>query len=170
VSGSVSFYVPEQWGREKREQIGDALREVNAKREDTAPTFAGASGLQPELSLLVQAATALVAAGFLTAMGEDIWKGLKAAIRKVSKIRPDTWGQDLPPEISVGFPLQGVLLWGLEFQGLRALLILPLEADQVDRALDALPEAMDRAYAKAPIGKSRQRFVRLHWDEGRWTG
>jgi hypothetical protein len=77
---SVSFFVPDQWGPVKREQIGNALREVNGKREDTAPTFAGATGLQPELSLLLQAAGALFAGGFLAAMGKDAYEGVKAAI------------------------------------------------------------------------------------------
>jgi hypothetical protein len=161
---SVSFYVPEQWGSDKREQIGNALREVNAKREETAPTFAGATGLQPELSLLVQAAGALVAAGFLAALGEDIYKGLKAAIRKVSRVRPDTWGQGMPPEVTVRFTLQGVLIWGFEFQDLRAVLILPLDPDQVDLALDALPKAIDQLFEK-----KRPRFLRLEWADGKWN-
>jgi hypothetical protein len=103
-------------------------------------------------------------------MGKDAYERLKAAIRKLSKIKPDHWGQGIPPEITNRFPLDGVLVWGHDFQDLRALLILPLSSDQVDQALDALPDALDRAYANAGVvGDSRQRFVRLNWYDGRWN-
>jgi|SRR5688572_18631501 len=163
MSVKVSLFVPDNWSPGKRREIVGAFGDVKAVHQTQPGMGAGASGIPPELQLFLTAAGAGIAGGFLQAIGADVWRAIKAGLRKTAKVKPDklSW---VPPELEGSVPLEGVLIWWLKFSDLNVLVIVPLNEDAIEAAVDSLPAAIDRIYFK----KGGPDFLRLHWEEDEW--
>ena len=158
----VALYIPGTWEEPKQRQILASFQDFQPEVSERAAIGAGATGLQPELDLLIEIAK-LLATGFVAAIGKDAWERLKSALRKTNTIKPDSFGQGTPAEVTQHLPLRGELIWYLKFEDATVLVTLPLSFEEMERALELLPDYIDS------VTSSDSKFHRLWWDHGKWV-
>lgn len=72
----------------EKEDIHNFQGSLQVKMDIKAAIGAGASGLLPELNLLLIAGATLLTAGFLNAVGADGWKLIKKGVVKLATRKP----------------------------------------------------------------------------------
>lgn len=151
----------ETYGTEGCKRIIESFKELNVSTKGVG-FGGGASGLMPELNLAVVTFSSLVAAGFLGALGVDVYKLLKKGIIKIINIKPKRNSPSLPPNYSGA--LYTHLIWWLRFDDKRVLAELNLsKAKQVEAALLSLPKCIDEL-----VEVNDGEALRICWDGKKW--
>ncbi len=147
----------------EKEDIHNFQGSLQVKMDIKAAIGAGASGLLPELNLLLIAGATLLTAGFLNAVGADGWKLIKKGVVKLATRKPSKKELEvsLPPDYKG--PIQYELIWWIHFEDTKILILIGLSSPQeVAEAISDLPQAIDLAFQ---IGGD---FSRLIWSGTKW--
>lgn len=157
----IQIYIwPEEY-LDKNEQTSAQFSYIPIKVDRKAAIGAGASGILPELNLLIIIASSLIASGFLNAVGADAWKILKKGISKFATKKPNKKGLMLPPNFE-GYICYQLIFW-IHFNDVKLLIIMNLTSvKEVYEGLDTLPEKIDYLYS------SKTEFSRLFWNGKKW--
>lgn len=139
----------------------DNFKPLVIKEDIKAAIGAGASGLLPELNLLLVVTSSLILSGFLNAVGEDGWKLIKKGVAKLANKKPQKNELSLPPNFKGS--IQYELIWWIHFNDTRILIIIGLSSEsEVLVAMNLLPQAIDAAF------KEGGEFSRLVWNGKNW--
>ena len=160
---NIAIYIwvnKDYWNSTKIQAIKEAFPTISTKEDIKAAIGAGASGQLPELNLLV-VIPGLIATGFLTAVGEDVWKLLKTGVKKITRIKPDRLDPNIPKQLN--FPLASALIWWMHFRDKQFLITLnTTDEKEMDKALEKLPDFIDEAL------KEDNNIVRIAWYDNQW--
>ncbi len=161
-NNNIELYIWSEKYLGNKQKIDNQFSPLIIKVDQKAAIGAGASGLLPELGLLLVVATALnVATGFLNAVGADAWEIIKKGISKLADRKPDR--KDLSVPHYKG-PVQYELIWWIYFEDIKILIIIGLSSEEeVVVALNYLPESINSAF------KDGTEFSRLMWNGKSWN-
>lgn len=148
------------WTNEQLEEISNSFQPNKVKSDIKAAIGAGASGLYPEFNLLLLLSFSIIAHGFLSAMGEDVWKAVKRGVKKILKTKPVKIPEDLPEEYRK-YELD--LIWWIQSEDASFMVFIKSDSEQeVNFALELLPQVIDIALA------SNKKFSRIAWNGKSW--
>lgn len=164
---SVRVYLwPDEhgWDDAKTEELIEAFEHLSTSKDKKAAIGAGASGILPELNVLIEFASTpfaqLLVAGFVGAMGGDVWELLKKGLLKAIKVKPKP--QDLS-EYGKGTTTEFELNLWIHLADESFLMTLVLSDEkEIEQAINQLPQGIDKAV------KSGKEFRRLYWMDGEW--
>ncbi|MEK7559140.1 MAG: hypothetical protein AAB521_02435 [Patescibacteria group bacterium] len=163
-SKKISFYIKPRkdiYGETGYENILKAFSRLNPSTKE-GELGAGASGLMPELDMFVKSVAPLIVAGFLGAIGGDIYDLIKKGIMKIVDVKPIRKSVVLPENFK-GEIYSHLVFW-IYFKDYRLLIELDLKSkDEVKRALDSLPAAVNK------VIKNGKDFSRLIWNGSNWN-
>lgn len=162
----VSIYIwPDEtaWGRRKSATLEECFRPLKVELDQKAAIGAGASGLLPELGLLIVIGGVLkIAEGFLNSIGEDIWSYIKRGLLRAAKVKPKR--QDVSVREHGRSNGYAELIWYLRFSNKEILVTIVFKEDgELKKALDSLPEAIDE------VIRSGRDFGRIYWIGSKWS-
>lgn len=154
------LYFDPGYSKKEQAKILSSFEGLGVKVDEKAVIGAGADGLQPSIHLLIELGELFVA-GIIGAISADVWAKIKKAIKKFSRVKPSSFGQEMPPGIDI--PLSGELILWIHFKDRKILATLSFLSKDIDKALDSLPAAIMKAFSKY-----KSETVSLWWDDEKW--
>ncbi len=150
----------EYWSEEQLLDIKRSFLPLDAKADLSSAIGAGASGLFPEFHLLLTVSATLITSGFLTAVGEDLWKVIKKGIKQILKSKPIKMPEDLPKEYQRN---DFELIWWVRAKDTSFIVHLKEDSEeQLESALNQLPKVVDEAIL------DKIEFSRVAWNGKTW--
>jgi len=153
------------WNEEQSSQILKSFEPLSTQKDASTAIGAGASGLRPELEVLIQFAhdhyQQFLVEGFIKAVGTEVLKLLISGLKHIARIKPNP---NIPTNEGLGYEVNSADL-NLHIQaGENMMLVtIPLVNEKdYDEAFDALPKAIDKAY------KAKTKFSRMYWTSKSW--
>jgi len=158
---SISFWADnEYWTENQLKDITSSFKPYQIKLDRKAAIGAGASGLFPEFHLLLTVSVAIIANGFLSAVGEDAWNAIKNGIKRIRKTKPIKIPEGVPKEYR---QIELDLIWWIQTEDANFMVFIKSDSsNEIELALNLLPQAIDDA-----LGKNMD-FSRLFWNGKSW--
>lgn len=157
------WYDDELFDENDLDYVKRSFHDLSVEKNRDAAIGAGASGLNPEIQLLLYFIGIQVAGGFLQKVGSDIWDKIKTLFCRISEMKPKMERCGYPKDFMKNHAFNFDLLIHLYTERQQYLIIITLENSvNVSKALSLLPDFLDK------IIQSDEQVHRIFWTKNGW--
>lgn len=157
------WYDDELFDDNELSYIKQSFSDLSVEKNKDAAIGAGASGLNPEIQLLLYVIGGQIAGGFLQKVGSDIWDKIKTVFSKIAEMKPKMDKGGYPEDLLKNHAFNFDLLLHIRTERQHYLVMVTLDSkENVSKALSLLPEYMDK------IIQSDEQVHRIFWTKNGW--